>query len=374
MIDSCKVCNKSSFKKVISFDKGYFSDGNKLESLFVKEECSNCGTIRTKLETRLDAFYKNYYNPSRSIDTFAISNDEEITRSTFIYNWIIDLITDSDFKQIDSIMEIGCGQGYLLDKFKIPNKYGVEPSIDASAMAKDIADVRNIGFENIAESEQYDFTLSYCVIEHIENPNKFLEKNYNILNDDGVMCIALPIQDKFNYDLLFVDHIHHFNHKNFTNLLANNGFEVENYELGRGSYSNIAMYICKKGKKKKLPFEYIKNKNLENVNIVIKNINSIIEEYKDKKLYAFGYGEITKTILPYTDLDRYIENYIDDYSIEEKVINSSNSKELFKPLDVINLILLVNPFHSEIIKNLYADVENINFIDIFENIDKVKIL
>ena len=83
------------------------------------------------------------------------------------------------------------------------------------------------------------------------------------------MCIALPIQDKFNYDLFFADHIHHFSHKNFEKLLNQSGFSILKYELGRGSYTNIGMYICEKVKKNELSFKYIKNNNLNNIKIIL---------------------------------------------------------------------------------------------------------
>lgn len=184
------------------------------------------------------------------------------------------------------------------------------------------------------------------------------------------MCIALPIQDKFNYDLIFADHIHHFEHKNFISLLSNNGFEIINYELGRGSYFNIGMYVCqKKELMYKKEFFFIKNKNITNVNKIFSNIDRFIEKYQDNKIFAFGYGEIAKTILPYTNLDKKILYYIDDYSNGTKIITSKKSKELFFRMDNVTILLLVNPIHIEKIKRLYSEFNNIKFINIFENID-----
>ena len=370
MIKPCKICGQNSFKEIFSYPKGFFSDGNILNSSLEKEECVHCGTIRTKLQTNLDEFYKSNYSPSRNIDTVAISNNEQLSRSDFVFDWIKELTNDIKLDESTSLIEIGCGQGYLLEKFENKNKFGVEPSISASEIAGKIADVRNIGYEEISNNESYDTTLSYCVIEHVEDPNLFLEKNYNILKEDGIMIIALPIQDKFNYDLLFVDHIHHFNHINFNKLLKKNGFEIINYQLGKESYSNIAMYICKKTQKESdnIDFTFIKNQNTKSIDQIFKNIDLIIKTYQNKPLYAFGYGEISKTIIPYTDLDQYITKYVDDYSISEKVITSKRSKKIFKDHDKINLILMVNPVHQEKIKQLYSEFDNINFLNIFENI------
>lgn len=370
MIDSCKICKSTKSEEIFNLKKGVFSDGNILNNSLIKIECSTCGTIRTKLETDLTEFYKLNYLPSRNIDTLAVSNNQELSRSDFIFNWIKALLEGVvNISNTSGLLEIGCGQGFLLDKFNVDYKFGIEPSIEASKNASKIANVRNIGYEEIDNSEKYDYTLSYCVIEHIDNPNSFLEKNYNILSDNGIMIIALPIQDKFNYDLLFVDHIYHFNHQNFKVLLKNNGFEILNYQLGKESYSNIGMYICRKVKKNdNQEFRFIKNRNISNIEIIFKNINNIIKQYKNSNLYGFGYGEISKTILPYTELDQHILKYIDDYSIGEKVITSKLSKKIFNSNQEVNLILLVNPIHSKKIVQLYEGFSNINFINLFENI------
>ena len=371
IMDSCKLCNSFLFHNVLEFDKSIFSDGSKGKEPLVKEECQQCGTVRTKLKVNLKVFYKENYQPSRNKDTVVFSKNETINRSNYVYQWIIDLLPKVKLEKFTSIIEIGCGQGYLLDRFNIKKKFGIEPNKEASLHAKKIASVRNIGYEDIDANEIYDFIFSYCVIEHVDNPNDFLEKQYDILDNDGLMCIALPIQDRFNYDLVFTDHIHHFSHENFIKLLNKNGFSIVASEIGRGSYTNIGMYICEKKKKIDAEFEYVKNFNIENIKTIFNKISQIINQYENKKIYAFGYGEIAKTILPYNNLDSLITHYIDDFNVDNRVISSSKAKELFKNLDSVNLILLVNPVYNKKIKNLFSMISNINFIDIFENIETI---
>jgi CRISPR/Cas system-associated protein Cas5 (RAMP superfamily) len=95
---------------------------------------------------------------------------------------------------------------------------------------------------------------------------------------------------------------------------------------------------------------------------------TIIEIYKDKPLYAFGYGEIAKTILPYSDLDNYIISYIDDYNRRSKTISTDEAKLLFKDRHNVNIVFLVNPTHVEKGKSIFNGFNNIEFIDIFKGI------
>lgn len=108
---------------------------------------------------------------------------------------------------------------------------------------------------------------------------------------------------------------------------------------------------------------------MNNIKIILNNIDEILKKYENETLYAFGYGEIAKTILPYTNLDNYIKNYIDDFSTDTKVISSKNAKYIFKNEETINLVLLVNPAHIQKIKSLFKDFNNINFINIFKDIE-----
>ena len=88
----CKVCHSLKFKDVVKFQKCVFSDGHSNDIPLIKEECAECGTVRTQLKINLDEFYKVRYKPSRNIDTVAILDDKVINRSHFIYEWIVSLI------------------------------------------------------------------------------------------------------------------------------------------------------------------------------------------------------------------------------------------------------------------------------------------
>lgn len=363
---SCAICQNIYFKEVISYPKAYMSDGTPTHFPLIKEECTECGTVRTKIAFNWDDFYADEYCPSRNTDTVVINTENlEQTRSRFIFEWISSLLGEQ-MKCFSNMLEIGCGQGFVLEQFPIEDKYGIEPSKEASTRASTKANIRNIGYDQISDEEKYDLLFSYCVIEHIEHPNLFLQKTKNILAEKGVMIIALPIQDKFNYDLLFMDHLYHFTHKNFTKMLNIHGFEIVNYELGKESYSNIGIYVCRHiDKKENKEFIFEKNQNIAHISHLMRNLDHISENC----LYAFGYGEIAKTIIPYTRLDEQIIYYIDDFNQGKKVLSSSKAKEIFlNNKDIHNILLLVNPKHSEKILSIFSEISNVNFINIFEGI------
>lgn len=368
----CSICNNTTFAEVLFFDKGFMSDGTPTDSPLVKEECMKCGTVRTRVDFDWEAFYSNQYCPSRNLDTPVLqTNNTENTRSSFVFDWITSLLEKSGYtSNFQTMLEIGCGQGYLLEKFDVDQKFGIEPSKDASTEASKKANIRNIGFENISESETYDLLLSYCVIEHIAQPELFLNKTKDILAPDGLMILALPIQDKFNYDLFFMDHLYHFSHENLRLFLAIHGFEIVNFELGKDAYSNIGLYLCKHAPNLNDPlFQFNKNKNISYVKTVIKAIDELHKEGPDH-LYAFGYGEIAKTVIPYTPLDQVITSYIDDFNVGDRVISSSDAKKIFLGHSgkSFKIVLLVNPNHQEKIKQLFDGIANLSFINIFKGI------
>lgn len=368
-IRECAICHGPSYKEVFSLPIGYMSDGTQTNYPLIKEMCIDCGTVRTQINFDWNEFYKNEYKPSRNIDAVVVDqNDTKIRRSEFVYQWMDKLLSNVEYEPASSMLEIGCGQGYLLERFEVTEKHGVEPSKQAACMAKRVASVRNIGFEEINNHEKYDLVISYCVIEHLDKPNDLLNKCFNILNDGGIMIIALPIQDRFNYDLFFMDHLYHFSNNNFSKLLKLNGFDILVHELGRGSYMNIGLYICRKSvaqPDEKILFE--NNMNIQNANKILSNIDSIIGNYNE--LFAFGYGEVAKTIVPYTNLDYFIKYYIDDYSKADKVISSTRAKNIIKNINKeVVLLLLVNPKHEAKIKNIFNEFKNINFMSVFDGI------
>ena len=95
-------------------------------------------------------------------------------------------------------MEIGCQRGYLLNEFRLRGSKQVtgiepglvEPWVDKSGFVLDIR--RGLLSRDILNKEVFDFIYCLQVLEHVENPNEFLEIIYDSLKMGGKFCLAVP--------------------------------------------------------------------------------------------------------------------------------------------------------------------------------------
>ena len=95
------------------------------------------------------------------------------------------------------ILEIGAGTGVhsiLLDKlgFHITS---IEPNIESSILIDNkLQNGRCINgyFEEMHFDKKFDIILLYHVVEHIEHPDQFINQCKSILNESGIIIIAVP--------------------------------------------------------------------------------------------------------------------------------------------------------------------------------------
>ena len=119
-----------------------------------------------------------------------------------------------DLQKGEKVCDLGCGQGNndLLLSLAGADMYAVDIDTGALSLGKrnaerlqvtvnySIADLNGaIGFR----SDSFHSVLSYCVLEHLSNPEVFLTEVYRILRPGGAMAISVDsfshpsISDKF---------------------------------------------------------------------------------------------------------------------------------------------------------------------------------
>ncbi len=164
-------------------------------------------------------------------------------------------------KNIESMLDVGSGYGFWMDycnKIGIKSE-GFDLSEEVVKYAKDNLNLNVIKEDamNFQTNKKYDLIMMFDVLEHMENPNKFLTNYKNLLNENGLLYIQVPNLIGFRipkeHDYGLPHHLWQFNPKTIKKLLKNNNYKTVNnwtgpmgvigtYEKGKNILLNKIMW------------------------------------------------------------------------------------------------------------------------------------
>lgn len=116
-----------------------------------------------------------------------------------------------DLADCESLLEVGCGQGFFIEKalkyLKCKSVKGIEFSDEAvkKARSKDLPVVKATLKELIDKGETFDAVCSFQVLEHISSPRPFLEEVLKVLKPGGALIMCVPNKGsflKYQYNIL----------------------------------------------------------------------------------------------------------------------------------------------------------------------------
>ncbi|HOS48127.1 MAG TPA: class I SAM-dependent methyltransferase [Bacteroidia bacterium] len=149
-------------------------------------KCTQCSLIFFNKKPSLDELLANYNNYPRKDGISPIT----IKR----YHQLLGRF--NKFRKTGKIIDVGCGNGHLLEEAKKLNweVYGTEftdTAVDLCikkgiSMQKGVLDVSNY------EENSFDCLFFIEVIEHINNPKEELEKFHKLLRKGGLLYITTP--------------------------------------------------------------------------------------------------------------------------------------------------------------------------------------
>ncbi|MCZ7557104.1 MAG: class I SAM-dependent methyltransferase [Bacteroidia bacterium] len=192
---TCIICQS----KLVQVQESYNSEviqnlwmqvGVELSSNVIKElplsveffECSNCrfGTFQPLIEGTSE-----FYND--------ISNEKHYyLDEKWEYNMALE-----DLEKCQKILEIGCGEGYFVDKLLALGKEvkGIDKNNRAvmNAQIKSLPITDNTLDEVVhADRGSYDAVCAFQVLEHVEAPLDFIRSANSLLKTDGYFIVAVP--------------------------------------------------------------------------------------------------------------------------------------------------------------------------------------
>ncbi|WP_321798524.1 class I SAM-dependent methyltransferase [Caballeronia sp. J97] len=133
-----------------------------------------------------------------------------------------------------SLLEIGCGFGYLLDEARpyFTRRCGTDYSANAVRSARQMATkVWQGGVDSVPESEQFDCVIATHVVEHVYHPRAFIESLARRLKPGGSMLVAAPDFGSFWRKLMgnrwpsfkFPEHVLYFDGTSLSRLMEESG-------------------------------------------------------------------------------------------------------------------------------------------------------
>jgi SAM-dependent methyltransferase len=138
-----------------------------------------------------------------------------------------------------SFLEIGCGNGFMLEEAKLlgfRRVRGLEPSIDAISQAPKTVKkyiVNDILKEKTLSPSRFDLICLFQVFDHIPNPNEFLEICHKLLKPKGILVImnhdVLSSSAKFlgeRSPIFDIEHTYLYDKNTMRQILVNNHFRI----------------------------------------------------------------------------------------------------------------------------------------------------
>ena len=231
--EKCIICNSSTFKPYAK----------------VLKQCVNCGHVNLDVNTSsisVKEFYNlEYYKGG----AYYYNSDCLKGRAYFDYvkdrnclerNFRNRLKTIRKYCPRGNLLEIGSAYGFFLN---LARRYFSVTGYELCQEAVDYArekfglDVRSNDFlKDTLPGNSFDAVVMWDVIEHLPNPQDFIEKIYFILKKDGILAITTGDIGSFNarcqgkrWRMIQPPlHIHYFSKKTLTGLLNKYGFQVLN--------------------------------------------------------------------------------------------------------------------------------------------------
>ncbi len=236
--DKCLLCNNINHKSLYIINE------------FNIKKCISCGLVRVDPlpnDEILEKYYRNFDYSDGFINELSIRKDA------------IHILRQLDKLNIKKgvILDVGCGAGFFMDEARKRkwNVFGIDTSAKAIKYARNVLRLKVIKNDFLTYNfydQKYDVIILSQLIEHLKNPEDFLNKAYSLLYSKGVLVVITPninsnlskiLKDRFNY-LIPPEHLYYYSPKTLKELVKKCNFNV--LKIKTYGYSTDLAIVIKK--------------------------------------------------------------------------------------------------------------------------------
>lgn len=234
----CRICNNPENNKAYQIREMMFG----FRDEFTYIECSKCGCLQiAEIPKNMEKYYpRNYYSfQPRDSDNFMkrfalVQRDRYVLfNSGFIgklvyslprierlllgssrnrrYPWVFDAIfkaiAKAEVSRESQILDVGCGSGAFLHSLRdlgFRNLVGVDPYTGEDEIHEDVRILKKT-INDLPNSQQFDLIIFNHSLEHIADQLQTLLKVSDILKENGVCLIRMPVKTEHIWNLYGVD-------------------------------------------------------------------------------------------------------------------------------------------------------------------------
>jgi len=244
-------------------------------------ECQECGFVQLA-QMPDPSFYNNYLmTTSHSVQ---MRKFQQSQASDFVQRFCL---------SGKRVIEIGCGDGNYLNYLHQAgsNVAGIEASSRFQEMSRKRGFTVFSGYisrENAIPEAPWDGFVTRQVLEHIPDPNGFLQGIRASLASGAVGLVEVPSLEQslegYRFYDFFSDHVNYFSALTLQHALERNAFEVIEISREMGGEYNVALVQVPQD------FEFMELQRI--VDTLTQEINSFIESYQciGKRVAIWGAG------------------------------------------------------------------------------------
>jgi SAM-dependent methyltransferase len=355
-LDECNICAgllecvwTSKIKMAVSSDATLI---NQYINVFICKKCKHIQKIKNK---KIDEIYKHYKQNDilDGLDQVKFVKSLPCSRTDVILKYIKKYL-----KNKKNLLDVGTGTGVFLrscDRYTNLKLSAFDLNDTYTNNILDINQVEKFYSGDMLNIDSFFDAISLIhVLEHIENPIKFLMFLKSRLNKNGILIVQVPDIVNNNNDILIYDHLSHFTKQTVFLLLSQVFRSVFFIDTGiNGELTIIASDLLD------INNSYPKSPSINNFNYIDK-INFSLSK-ANKPIYVFGTAPISTYFAGILDNKKLLKGFLD----EDELKNGKNHLEkiIFHPKNIRNIICFI-PLHQKISKKIKLTYPHIDFISI----------